>query len=939
MRQDLASMPAHIQAVISDICDEYESAWQRGDVPSLGESSARVAAKDRKFLLGELTRIELHYRRNAEGNRVSTEELLAVYPEIASELSEIFDEEALTETGVMSDTHSSAALKAASVHPTRSTSSSQFAQLPTKFGRYEIIQPLGDGGMGSVFLAKDTSLERMVALKLPKLDSHSEPKLVLRFHEEAKAAATLNHPNLCSVFDVDQVDGVHYLTMEYIEGTSLDSQLKSRCKYDDLEVALLIRRIAGALKEAHSKGVIHRDLKPANIMVNHRGDPVVTDFGLAQRNEKEGTQITEHGEIMGTPSYMSPEQVNGETEKIGPASDVYSLGVIMYELLAGRKPYQGSPAAIFGQIMTIDPPTLKEIRPEIDSELQRICQRMMARDRDQRMPSMEEVIQELDLWTQLSGKGAAPVIQATPEVRVVSTVRTLSITGVLFVIVLGAVIFSWPSGATIQLTVSEPGFSVLLDEQDIVFNNNAWEGQRIAGRHRLELKLGEQSIPFGETTTVMREGVKWQVVANITGIELDGNNFELGHNSNLRSTIHIEWLDNSSVEKQSTPIETDHSLSGSTTQQSLVLPGPETWKNDRSIAQRVIRAKGTLTLRMYDGSDYFLLDSDQRVPETPFFIEEIAFENEGSVDAILMKMLSRLNGLRILRFAGIEFSANDFEQCQLPPFLVRLEVLNPAVKVSSLHSQLEKSEIRQLQIGNDQIDDRWEFLGKAPLLSELNVNSPTFGSIQSLIDSDRIKHESLRTLILHYPRKITDEQIEQLQKQNDSLTVVAVEWPRWTYWGNPVQQKAAQKLVNMGFTLEANLWQEKLNRKIYSQGDKIDDVNYFYAAHFSAPDQCEISPEIVDIMKKLPLVNWFSLLNAKNTDLFVSNGGVQIRDWIDLRNTDITDSGLKALTDRNCFSKVILFGTTVTQQAVRELHQSQPFLRIPSQFGTYHFSE
>jgi serine/threonine protein kinase len=260
------------------------------------------------------------------------------------------------------------------------------------FGRYLILKELGRGGMGTVYLAKDAQLERLVALKVPHF-SPDDPTALERFHREAKVAATLTHPNLCPIYDVGTVDDVHFLTMPFIEGRPLSALV--RPDMPEVEVADLVRRLALALEEAHQKGIIHRDLKPGNVMLNERGEPVVMDFGLARRANPGDVRLTQSGALVGTPAYMPPEQVEGAGARLGPACDVYALGVILYELLTARLPFQGTMAQLICQVMIDAPPPPSEHRPDLDVRLEKICLRAMAKKAGDRYPSMAALAADL----------------------------------------------------------------------------------------------------------------------------------------------------------------------------------------------------------------------------------------------------------------------------------------------------------------------------------------------------------------------------------------------------------------------------------------------------------------------------------------------------------------------------------------------------------------
>ncbi|MEO8494779.1 MAG: serine/threonine-protein kinase [Planctomycetota bacterium] len=264
------------------------------------------------------------------------------------------------------------------------------------FGRYRILKTLGEGAMGSVYLAHDSQLNRKVALKIPKFDARSESKHIDRFLREARSAATLNHPNICPVFDVGEIDGTHFMTMAYIAGHTLQDFVNPEKPQRDRNVANVVRKIALALHEAHRNGLVHRDVKPGNVMVDPRNEPIVMDFGLARQiDEEDDARLTRDGAILGSPAYMSPEQVEGKADKLGPHSDIYSLGVILYELLTGNLPFQGSVASIIGQILSKEPESPMKYRPDMSPRLAEICMKAIAKKPTNRYTSMQSLANDL----------------------------------------------------------------------------------------------------------------------------------------------------------------------------------------------------------------------------------------------------------------------------------------------------------------------------------------------------------------------------------------------------------------------------------------------------------------------------------------------------------------------------------------------------------------
>jgi serine/threonine protein kinase len=262
--------------------------------------------------------------------------------------------------------------------------------LPVAFGRYRLLKKLGQGGMGRVYLAHDPLLDRQVALKVPTLSVEDGPEVLQRFTREAQAVAALHHPHLCPVYDVGIEQGTPYLTMAYLDGMPLSEAISAEVFWAPDRAARLVRLLALALADAHAHGVIHRDLKPANVILTPRGDPVLTDFGLARRLLKDDIRLTQPGSLVGTPAYMAPEQTLGSTASQGPACDIYSLGVVFYELITGRLPFTGSLMDVLVKIATEPPQPPSKLRPGLNPGWDRICLRALAKSPGDRFQSMGE---------------------------------------------------------------------------------------------------------------------------------------------------------------------------------------------------------------------------------------------------------------------------------------------------------------------------------------------------------------------------------------------------------------------------------------------------------------------------------------------------------------------------------------------------------------------
>ncbi len=307
-------------------------------------------------------------------------------------------------------------------------------ELPIEFGRYRILKELGAGAMGKVYLAHDSQLDRQVALKTPSFSGSDNDDLVTRFYREARAAAKLQHRNICPIYDVGEIDGRHFISMAFVKGRCMSDFIGLDKLPPQRTSAILVQRLAVALSEAHKHNVIHRDLKPANIMIDLKKEPIVMDFGLARQTDVE-SRVTQSGMAVGTPAYMSPEQVRGELDEVGAGADIYALGVILYELLTGRLPFRGPIAKVVYGIVNEEPPPPSSIRKEIDSELESICAKMMAKDSAVRFQSMDDVAHALKTYVRggkETGKPKASLTaNDTDSPSSTSSSETLTETGAL----------------------------------------------------------------------------------------------------------------------------------------------------------------------------------------------------------------------------------------------------------------------------------------------------------------------------------------------------------------------------------------------------------------------------------------------------------------------------------------------------------------------------
>jgi serine/threonine-protein kinase len=279
-----------------------------------------------------------------------------------------------------------------------------------RFCNFELLEEIARGGMGVVYKATQIGLNRVVALKMILAGQLASEVEVKRFHTEAEAAANLAHPNIVAIYEVGVHEGQHYFTMQYIEGRSL-AQLVTDAGWQARAgnwAAQLVAKVARAVQYAHERGILHRDLKPANILLDGDEEPHVLDFGLARRIGTDSS-LTMEGAVLGTPSFMAPEQAAGKTKELGPAADIYSLGAVLYFLLTGRAPFvAGSPLDTLVQVLEGEVIVPRVINPRLARDLERICLRCLEKSPELRYPTAAALADDLERFLRQEPVQARP---------------------------------------------------------------------------------------------------------------------------------------------------------------------------------------------------------------------------------------------------------------------------------------------------------------------------------------------------------------------------------------------------------------------------------------------------------------------------------------------------------------------------------------------------
>lgn len=332
----------------------------------------------------------------AQGDLAARERALESHPEFAEEIQDLWGAIMVANAAAYSSTQifdpEAAANEAQSLVP------AQELELPYTLGDYQLLEELGRGGMGVVYRARQSSLNRTVAIKLILRGTLASEQDQLRFRSEAEAAARLQHPSIVPIYEVGEHNGQLYFSMQLIEGVTLGNRLR-KGPLPDREAATIVQEVARAIHFAHQKGIVHRDLKPANILLDRRGKPHISDFGLAKRLHDDGASaasLTQAGAVLGTPSYMAPEQASGDRGAIGAATDIYSLGAILYALLTARPPFQGTtPVDTVLMLLEQEPVAPRLLNPKADRDLEMIVMRCLQKPAELRYNTAEDLSGDL----------------------------------------------------------------------------------------------------------------------------------------------------------------------------------------------------------------------------------------------------------------------------------------------------------------------------------------------------------------------------------------------------------------------------------------------------------------------------------------------------------------------------------------------------------------
>jgi len=389
----VGEVPPALGRRINEACNRFEAAWRAGAVPRLEDFVAGWEGAERTALLRELVPLDADYRRG-RGENPGADYYAACCPGDATAIRALFAE--LPSGRQPPRPPTVPADEAPGLWP-RAETTGGTAAVPG----YEILAELGRGGMGVVYKARHVGLNRVVALKMILAGGHAGPDDLARFRREAEAVARLKHPNVVQIYDIGEAGGLPYFSLEFVEGGSLDRRLAGT-PLPPIEAAALMETLARAMAAAHAAGLVHRDLKPANVLLAPDGTPKVTDFGLVKKlgvaipGQQPAAGVTASGAILGTPSYMAPEQASGRSKEIGPACDIYALGAILYECLTGRPPFRAAtPLDTILQVVSEEPVPPRLLNARLPVDLETICLKCLMKEPRRRYATAQELADDL----------------------------------------------------------------------------------------------------------------------------------------------------------------------------------------------------------------------------------------------------------------------------------------------------------------------------------------------------------------------------------------------------------------------------------------------------------------------------------------------------------------------------------------------------------------
>lgn len=768
-----------------------------------------------------------------------------------------------------------------------------------QFGRYEVRRMVGSGGMGAVYEARDTQLDRIVALKIPRGELVNDPVILQRFLNEARAAGAIRHPNICPIYDVGQLDGQHFITMPLVEGMSLSAWMEHRT-VSLRDAVELTRKLASALQAIHAVRIRHRDIKASNVMIDERGEPLLMDFGLARLAQTD-TQLTQSGSLVGTPAYMAPEQIQLGASGGDERSDVYSLGVLLYQMLTGRLPFEGPMTRVLVDIATKTPPPVESLRPDVDADLAAACRKAMSREPSTRYQTAGEFEAALVGQAFQPDPNASPIPtpqktapkksepkppKTTPSDRATAPsgqarkpdLRWI-VAAFLFALA-AAIVIKISDSAELVITSPEPGLEVKIVQ--------------------LAQPEQERTLTFGKNSVRVRSG---QVEVVLTGANAD--EYEVVGDKITLKRFGQEVVE---IKRRETGVAASPA--------NVSSPSPITDEHLREVVRWVLSFGGSVEAS-FNGRFVRLsaADAGKPLPEGRPIISTIGLDSNPKIHDEDLARLADLPDLENLTMSTLPITDRGMDLLGSLPKLRQLLLSGIGLTEKSLVPISRWTSIEDLSLSQTEFTDSGvEPLAKLTQLRSLRANNLTMTAAQT--DVFRML-PAFETLWLQ-KEKLNDSTLANVAKlphlKAFSVTF-AIDSKITSEGARLLAEKRDLVLVNLGGTPVKNTGLAHLCRLLELE-------------HLCL-DMTQITDDGLSSLTALRKLKSLWLGNNRISDRgFAVLQSLKTLETLLLNDTDVTDAGLKHLTGLSLLKTLNLDGTKVSAEGVASLKKKLPNCNI-----------
>ncbi|MCX7665345.1 MAG: protein kinase [Gemmataceae bacterium] len=842
-----------------------------------------------------------------------------------------------------------------------------------RIGQYRILKILGQGGMGMVFQAEDIALDRSVALKVIRRESAQKPEARERFFREAKLAASIQDDHIVPIYHAGEANGVPFMVMPWLQGESLADRMKRVDVFPVPEILRIGQQIAKGLAVAHEAGLIHRDIQPSNLWLEvKQGDRIkILDFGLARVLDKEKKQLTQSGIILGTPAYMSPEQA--QAKPVGPACDLFSLGVILYRLATGRMPFEGDQVtSLLVAVVTHNPVAPHKINPEISENLSEFIMQLLAKDETKRPQSARYVAEKLEKlardFTKLSQSTRPKIIQ-----RVVPTVALM---GVMVIILVAASVFYFqtPKG-TVRVEINDDSLEATLTKTGTVIKgaDKSAEIRVETGEQTLKIKRGD--FEFETEKFLLRKGenitLRVELLPGKVQITRDGqilNEQELPKKTlDVTKTNTPKWV-NPKKDVIDEEIDYDQKVADWATKIGAKFEIDPVASMKKKLDINSTKKFPIISLSFPENVK--INDSDLEILKHCQSLKAIAFISSSITDEGINHLIE-CKSLSLLHIEGVKLTSRGLKNLSKLSNLYALSLINIPIEDQGLTELTKLTSLTNLSIHNGKITDKGlESIAQMKKIEKLDIsfNPITDEGIRHLFDMTQLK-----TLLIR-ETKVSSKGISDLKTALLKCTVIKTTNDHFAALS--VLRRNGEILVNVGnrFGNDNKRVRIKnhtdLNRIVDSQqpwqllaiflpnDTYLTDKSIYDYSGLQYLDTIElfrsrISEEGIKLLVHNPELRRVGLQEVNLTDSSlkhlkkltklwelnlaqtgVTDNGlkelVELKELyhLDLRRNQITDEGLKVLANIKSLKTLYLDNTKVTEAGIQELKKALPNCKI-----------